>query len=496
MIDKTHSESIEAGLLQMLARQFCSIVGEAGVLTSEAECRPFECDGLAAYKQPPPMVVLPTTTAQVQQIVTLCHKHQVAIVPRGSGTGLSGGALPRKNAITLGLNRMNTIIDIDADNRTMRVQPGIANSTVSAAVAHLGLFFAPDPSSQIVSSIGGNIAENAGGVHCLKYGLTRDNVTGVTLVMADGSLLTVGGDVFDEPGLDILSVIAGSEGLLGIVVEAVLRLVPLPHCTKLLMAGFPSVVTAARTVSSIIAKGLLPASLEMMDKPIIELVEARYQLGYPNDCAALLLCELDGSEAEVASDLGKLMIIVIEGGSNTQRIAEDENERQRLWKGRKSAFPAVASVAPDYYCMDGTVPRKYLAEVLERIYQLSGEYGYPVFNVFHAGDGNLHPLILYDSSQAGALQQVEALGKAILDECITHNGTITGEHGVGVEKLDSMCAQFSNAELEQFHRLRQAFDPLTILNPGKAIPTLNRCAELGAMHVHQGKLPMPHIERF
>ena len=497
MLEQLQSDTeIDSNLLKRLTAECQAIVGSAGVLTSEAECRPFECDGLTAYKQIPPMVVLPTSTEQVRRVVALCHKHSVVIVPRGSGTGLSGGALAKKNGIMLGLNRMNRILDIDAENRLIRVEPGITNTAVSEAVAHLGLFYAPDPSSQIISSIGGNIAENSGGVHCLKYGLTRDNVAGMSIVLSDGSLLKLGGSSFHQPGYDLLSVITGSEGLLGIVVEATLHLLPLPQSTKLLMAGFPSVLSAAQAVAQVITEGITPAGLEMMDKPIVDLVEARYTIGYPTNCQALLLCELDGIESEVTNDLEKLTNIFTACGSNSQRIAVDDDERQLLWKGRKSAFPAVATVAPDYYCIDGTVPRKHLAKVLERIYQLSEEYGHAVYNVFHAGDGNLHPLILYDAAEAGAVEQVERLGTAILHECIAHNGTITGEHGVGVEKLDAMCAQFSSTEIGQFHRFRKAFDPRLILNPGKAIPTLTRCSELGGMHVHKGRLPMPEIERF
>lgn len=477
-------------------RQCASIVGRANVIAEADALRVYECDGLSAYRQLPSLVVLPETVAQVQAIINLCRQYRMPIVPRGAGTGLSGGAMPAADGIVLGLSKMQKILNLDADNRTATVQPGVRNLAISQAAKAYGLFYAPDPSSQIACSIGGNIAENAGGVHCLKYGLTVHNVLQVKLVTSDGGLLALGGNGLDSPGYDLLAVSIGSEGLLGVVVEATVRLLPIPPQIQVLLAAFASVGQAGDAVAAIIAEGLLPAGLELMDNAAIRVTEDFVHAGYPVDAAAILLLELDGLGEQVAYDLAKSRTILEQQGATEIHIAVDEAERKRFWAGRKAAFPAVGRICADYYCMDGTIPRYKLAEVLQQISLLSAHYGLPVINVFHAGDGNLHPLILYNAGKAGDFDKAERLGAQILKACLAAGGTITGEHGVGIEKIGGMCEQFSPSELQQFHRLKAAFDPHGLFNPGKAIPTLHRCAELGAMHVHHGQLPYPELERF
>lgn len=460
------------------------------------DLRPYECDGLSAYRRVPLLVVLPETVEQVQAVLRVCSELRVPVVARGAGTGLSGGALPLERGVLLSLTRFHRILELDLDNRCARVQPGVRNAAISEAAAPHGLFYAPDPSSQIACSIGGNVAENAGGVHCLKYGLTLHNVLGVRMVTIDGELLELGGKAFDDEGLDLLALINGSEGMLGVIVEVTVKLLPTPKRAQVVLAAFDSVETAGLAVAQIIAHGLIPAGLEMMDTLAIRAAEDFVHAGYPVDAAAILLCELDGGNEEVSQQIAEVRELLLRHGATQVRTAADETERLRFWKGRKAAFPAVGRLAPDYYCMDGTIPRRALPKVLGEIARLSQDYGLPVANVFHAGDGNLHPLILYDANRPGELERTEELGGRILELCVAVGGTITGEHGVGVEKINQMCVQFPRDALAQFHRLKRAFDPHELLNPGKAVPTLARCAEFGAMHVHGGRLPHPELERF
>jgi glycolate oxidase len=466
------------------------------LLDSDEAMRPFECDGLSVYRKLPLLVALPENTTQVRQILKTCYRLGVPVVTRRAGTGLSGGALPIEHGLLLVLTKLNRILDIDPLNRTARLQPGVRNLAISEAAAVHGLYYAPDPSSQIACSIGGNVAENSGGVHCLKYGLTVHNVMRVRMLMVDGEDVVLGGEALDAPGFDLLALVNGSEGMLGVITEVLVRLLPLPETAQVVLAGFDSVEQAAATVGAIIGAGIIPAGLEMMDRLSVEAVEAFNSPGYPRDAEAVLLCELDGGEAEVAEQMAAVRNILEAQQATSIAVSANEAERLRLWQGRKNAFPAVGRIRPDYYCMDGTIPRRELPRVLAKISEASDRYGLPVANVFHAGDGNLHPLILYDANREGELEQAENLGAEILSMCIEAGGTITGEHGVGMEKIDSMCEQFTPAELEQFHALKSAFDPVGLLNPGKAVPTLHRCAELGAMHVHKGKLPFPDIPRF
>jgi glycolate oxidase len=477
-------------------QQCQALVGIRNVIADQASLRVYECDALSAYRHLPALVVLPETVEQVQAVLRLCSTHQIPVVARGAGTGLAGGALPVEGGIVLGLSKMNRILAIDPVNRTATLQPGVRNLAISEAVKAHGLYYAPDPSSQIACSIGGNIAENAGGVHCLKYGLTVHNVHQLKLVTIDGELLTLGGSGLDTPGYDLLALAIGSEGLLGVVVEITVRLLPLQPQTQVLLAAFASVEQAGAAVAAIIADGLLPAGLELMDNAAIRATEAFVNAGYPVDAAAILLCELDGMPEQVAADSARAESILQGNGAVEIRKASDDHQRKRFWAGRKAAFPAVGRIASDYYCMDGTIPRKYLAAVLKQITELADRYQLGVVNVFHAGDGNLHPLILYDANRPDDFAKAETMGGKILELCIAVGGTITGEHGVGIEKLGQMCVQFQAAELQQFHRLKYAFDPRGLLNPGKAIPTLHRCAELGRMHVHHGQLPHPELERF
>jgi glycolate oxidase len=466
-------------------------------LLHEAEdLRPYECDGLSAYRQVPMAVALPSTIEQVQEVLRICHRQGVPVVARGAGTGLSGGALPNADGLLLGLAKFNRILGIDAANRTARVQPGVRNQAISEAARPYGLYYAPDPSSQIACTIGGNVAENSGGVHCLKYGLTVHNVLRLDVVTAEGERITVGSEALDSPGYDLLALMTGSEGMLGVVVEVTVRLLPLPERAQVVLAAFADVGQAGAAVARIIGAGIVPAGLEMMDGPAIRAAEDFVHAGYPTDAAAILLCEIDGTNEEVSEQIAQVRALLLQSGATEVRTARDEQERLVFWKGRKAAFPAVGRISPDYYCMDGTIPRRRLPEVLRRIAELSRDYGLPVANVFHAGDGNLHPLILYDANRPGELERTEALGGRILELCVEVGGTITGEHGVGVEKIDQMCVQFRPLELAQFHAVKDAFDPRGLLNPGKAVPTLHRCAEFGAMHVHHGALRFPELERF
>ena len=473
-----------------------SLLPAESVLYDREDLRPFECDGLSVYRQLPMVVVLPDTIEEVQKVVRLCREHNVPVVARGAGTGLSGGALPLENGVLLSLAKFKRIIDIDVENAMATVEPGVRNLAISEAASRFGLYYAPDPSSQIACTIGGNVAENSGGVHCLKYGLTVHNILMLKVVTMEGELLTIGGQTLDTPGYDLLALMTGSEGLLGIIVEVTVKLLPKPERAQVVLAAFDDVARAGEAVGAIIAAGIIPAGLEMMDRLAIQAAEDFAHAGYPRDAEAILLCELDGTHAEVSEYIMEVRKILTDNGATEVRTANDEAERQLFWKGRKSAFPAVGRISPDYYCMDGTIPRSQLPRVLRQISDWSAEYGLPVANVFHAGDGNLHPLILFDGNKPGELERTEEFGSRILDLCVEVGGTITGEHGVGVEKIDQMCTQFKSAELAQFHAIKAAFDPSGLLNPGKAIPTLHRCAEFGAMHVHHGRLPHAELERF
>ncbi|MHB1566523.1 MAG: FAD-linked oxidase C-terminal domain-containing protein [Acidiferrobacter sp.] len=466
-----------------------------GLLTKSHDVAVYECDGLSVYRARPQAVALPRTRDQVGAVLRVCARYQVPVVARGGGTGLSGGALPLADGVVLSLARLTRILAVDADNRTACVEPGVRNLAISEAAAPYGLFYAPDPSSQIACTIGGNVAENAGGVHCLKYGLTVHNVLAARFFDADGVLHEIGGPTGEGP-LDLLALFVGSEGLLGVVVEITVQLRPRPPSTVALLAAFPSLEAAAAAVSAVIAAGIVPAGLELMDSLALKAAHAYTGIPYPAGAVAVVLAEVDGSAAACAWEYAQVRALLAASGAFAFEDARTDGERQRLWLGRKSAFPAVGRLAPDYYCMDGTIPRRALVAVLTRIAELSIAYELPVANVFHAGDGNLHPLILYDARRVGELARVERLGQAILAVCLDHGGTISGEHGVGVEKLDGMCAQFGRAELVAFHALKAAFDPHEILNPGKAIPTPARCIEPGGLHVHDGRLPFAHLSRF
>jgi len=481
---------------QELRELIAQVLPEHCILALPEERRPYECDGLSVYRVMPGLVVLPETKEQVQALVRCCHQHGIVVVPRGAGTGLSGGALPISGAITLSLARMNRILEIDEQQQTATVQPGVRNLAVSEAVASAGLYYAPDPSSQIACSSGGNVAENAGGVHCLKYGLTVNNVQWIEVVLADGTMERIGSTALETPGMNLLSLLHGSEGMLGVVTEVCLKLTPIPPVTKTLLVSFLQVESAAKAVANVIAEGIIPAGLEMMDKLAVQAAEDFAHAGYPREAEAILIAELDGPEAQVRNELDRIQKVFETSGAHEIRIAKDEAQRALFWKGRKSAFPAVGRISPDYYCMDGTIPKKNLPAVLAGIAQLSQTYGLAVANVFHAGDGNLHPLILFDANNEDELQRAEQLGGEILRLCVELGGAITGEHGVGREKINQMCLQFASSELEQFHALKEAFDPSRTLNPNKNIPTLARCAEFGSMHVHNGELPFPDLERF
>jgi glycolate oxidase len=461
------------------------------VLVGEENTRPFECDGLSVYRQKPLAVVLPETVEQIKQVLKICKQHSTQVVTRGAGTGLAGGAMPLAQSIVLGLSKLNKIKFVDVEKQLAVLEPGVRNIAISEAVAEHGLYYAPDPSSQIACSIGGNVAENSGGVHCLKYGLTVHNVEAVKILTINGEELVLSRD---DQGLGLLAVMNGSEGLLGVIVEITVKLTRTPKLARVVMAGFDSVRDCANSVAEIIKAGIIPAGLEMMDSFAIEAAEGFAKVGYPLDAQALLLCELDGSESEVQAELE--VVLKVLSSASSIKVSNNEKERLDLWKGRKSAFPAVGRLSPDYYCMDGTIPRRHLADMLEKINTLSKKYKLRVANVFHAGDGNLHPLILYDANIPGELERTEEFGTEILRLSVDMGGSITGEHGVGVEKLDAMCHQFNDKELEIFHQIKAVFDPELLLNPGKAIPELHRCAELGAMHVHHGQLPHPELERF
>jgi glycolate oxidase len=472
------------------------IVPGEGVIEAEHERRAFECDGFTAYRQLPMVVVLPDTTAQIVDILRYCKDNDVKVVPRGAGTSLSGGALPLEDGVLLGLGKFKRILEIDVDNRCVVVQPGVTNLGITHAVQAQGLYYAPDPSSQIACTIGGNVAENSGGVHCLKYGLTTNNVIGIEMVTMDGEIVRLGGKHFDAAGYDLLGVMVGSEGMLGVVTEVTVRVLPTPPGARALMIGFSSVEGSGDCVAAVIAAGIIPGGMEIMDRLAIEAAEAFVHAGYPFDAEALLIVELDGCDAEVDYLVAEVEAIAAQHGATSCRASQSEEERLLFWAGRKAAFPAVGRLAPDYYCMDGTIPRKQIGYVLQGIQRMEAQYGLRVANVFHAGDGNLHPLILYDANKPGELAQAEEFGNDILRLCVEVGGVLTGEHGVGVEKRDLMNTMFDESDLNQQQRLKCAFDPTSLLNPGKVFPQLCRCAELNRMHVHAGKLRFPELPRF
>lgn len=473
-----------------------AIVPGEGVIAGEREMRPFESDGLTAYRQLPMVVVLPSTTQQVSDVLRYCHENNIKVVPRGAGTSLSGGALPLGDGVLLGLSKFSRIREIDFENRVAVVEPGVTNLGISNAVAHRGFYYAPDPSSQIACTIGGNIAENSGGVHCLKYGMTTNNVLGLEMVLITGEIVRIGGRHLDSGGYDLLGVITGSEGLLGVVTEITVRILKKPETARALLVGFPTSEDAGACVGRIIGAGIIPGGMEMMDRPAIHAVEEFVHAGYPLDVEALLIVELDGGKAEVDHLIDRVESIANDCNASTCRISQNEDERLLFWAGRKAAFPAVGRISPDYYCMDGTIPRAALPLVLSRMREMSEKYGLQVANVFHAGDGNLHPLILYDANVPGELDKAEAFGSDILRLCVEVGGVLTGEHGVGVEKRDLMPVMFSEIDLNQQQRLKCAFDAQGLLNPGKVFPALHRCAELGRMHVRAGKVAFPDIPRF
>jgi glycolate oxidase len=456
------------------------------VIADEHQRRVYESDGLTAYRQLPMIVVLPETTAQVSQVLKYCSENNVKIVPRGAGTSLSGGALPLADGVTLGLGKFKQVLDIDLPNRCAVVQPGVTNLGVTHAVQHLGFYYAPDPSSQIACTIGGNVAENSGGVHCLKYGTTTNNILGLEMVLMDGEIIRIGGKHLDAELYD----------LMGVITEVTVRILPRPATARALLIGFPSNETAGDCVANIISAGIIPGGMEMMDRPAIHAAEAFVHAGYPLDVEALLIVELDGPKAEVDELIERVRVIAEFAGSVSLRISNTEAERESFWAGRKAAFPAVGRISPDYYCMDGTIPRGALAKVLNRMAELSEQYGLRVANVFHAGDGNLHPLILYDANKPGELEAAEDFGADILRLCVEVGGVLTGEHGVGVEKRDLMPEMFTEDDLKHQIRVKCAFDPEQLLNPGKVFPTLHRCAEMGRMHIRAGQMPFPDLPRF
>jgi glycolate oxidase len=472
------------------------IVSPDAVIESATERSVYESDGLTAYRQAPLVAVLPSTVAQVAAVLRYCKGHGIKVVPRGAGTSLSGGALPLADGVLLGMAKFNKIVEIDYANRCAVVQPGVTNLAISQAVEAAGFYYAPDPSSQIACTIGGNVAENSGGVHCLKYGLTTNNLLGIEIVTIDGEVIRIGGKHLDSEGYDLLGIMTGSEGLLGVVTEVTVRILRKPPTARAVLVGFARTEDAGNFVAAVIGAGIIPGGMEMMDRPAIHAAEAYAQAGYPLDVEALLIVELDGPAAEVDHLLAVVERLAKENRAVSLQVSRDEAERLSFWAGRKAAFPAVGRISPDYYCMDGTIPRGRLAEVLREISRLSEQHGLRVANVFHAGDGNLHPLILYDANQPGEIERAEAFGADILRLCVEVGGVLTGEHGVGVEKRDLMGTMFDEIDLAHQERLKCAFDPDGLLNPGKVFPELHRCAELGRLHVHHGHLPHPDLPRF
>ena len=489
-------EALSVSRQAEVARALRGFLPARAVLFEEEDTRPYECDGLTAYRQLPMVVALPETEAQVRRILETCAAMKVPVVPRGAGTGLSGGALPPGDGVLLSMAKFMCVLRVDARARTAVVQPGVRNAAISEAAAPFGLYYAPDPSSQIACTIGGNVAENSGGVHCLKYGLTVHNVLRLRGFTASGEPFELGSHAPDAPGYDLLALAIGSEGMLVVVTEVTVKLLPKPQCAKVVMASFDDVEKAGQAVADVIAAGIIPAGLEMMDRPATHAVEQFVGAGYDLDAAAILLCESDGTPEEVEDEISRMRAVLARAGATRMSVSRDEAERLRFWSGRKAAFPAAGRISPDYYCMDGTIPRKRLGEVLKFIGAMEQKYGLRCPNVFHAGDGNLHPLILFDANNAEELHRTELFAAEVLEKCVEVGGTITGEHGVGVEKINQMCVQFGPDELELFLAVKRAFDPAMLLNPGKAVPTLARCAEYGRMHVRGGRLPHPELPRF
>jgi glycolate dehydrogenase FAD-linked subunit len=479
-----------------VARALRDFLPARAVLWEEEDTRPYECDGLTAYRQLPMVVALPETEEQVRRILEACSSMKIPVVPRGAGTGLSGGALPPGDGVLLSMAKFMRVLGVDARARIAVVQPGVRNAAISEAAAPFGLYYAPDPSSQIACTIGGNVAENSGGVHCLKYGLTLHNVLRVRGFTVSGEPVDFGSQAPDAPGYDLLALAVGSEGMLAVVTEVTVKLLPKPQCAKVVMASFDELEKAGQAVADLIATGIIPAGLEMMDRPATHAVEQFVGAGYDLDAAAILLCESDGTPEEVEDEIARMRAVLERSGATRMTVSRDEAERLRFWSGRKAAFPAMGRISPDYYCMDGTIPRKRLGEVLGFIGEMEKKYRLRCPNVFHAGDGNLHPLILFDANDADELRRTELFAAEVLEKCVEVGGTITGEHGVGVEKINQMCVQFGADELELFLAVKRAFDPAMLLNPGKAVPTLARCAEYGRMHVRGGKLPHPELPRF
>lgn len=489
---KPMEDSKRGALIAALAR----VLPSTALLTTDEALRPYECDGLSGYRQMPAVVVLPTDESQVVAVLKIAHEHDVPVVARGAGTGLSGGATPHRGGVVLSLARLKSIISVDPDSRTARVQPGVRNAAISEAAAPFNLYYAPDPSSQIACSIGGNVAENSGGVHCLKYGLTVNNVLRIRGVTIEGDIVEYGSAALDAPGLDLLSVVIGSEGMLTVVTEVTVKLVPKPQLARVVMASFDDVEKSGHAVANLIAAGMIPAGLEMMDQRMTQAVEEFVHAGYDLQAKAILLCESDGTPEEVEEEIARMKESLMASGATDLRVSETEEQRLKFWSGRKAAFSAAGRVAADYYCMDGTIPRAKLGEMLNRIAEMEVKYGLTCLNVFHAGDGNLHPLILFDAANPGEFHRAELFGAEILETCVEYGGTVTGEHGVGLEKINSMCVQFSPQERITFFAVKRGFDPAGLLNPGKAIPTLSRCAEYGKMHVHRGALKFPDLPRF
>ena len=496
------SHPTEAQSAAQLERRLAVVEALQAVLPAHAllwhteDVTPYECDGLTAYRQRPMAVALPETEEQVQAVLKVCHALQVPVVARGAGTGLSGGAMPNPDGVTLSLAKFNRILKVDATSRTAVVQAGVRNLAISEAAAPFNLYYAPDPSSQIACTIGGNVAENSGGVHCLKYGLTLHNVLKVRGFTVTGEPITLGSDALDSPGYDLLSVLVGSEGMLAITLEVTVKLVPKPQLARCIMASFDDIQRAGEAVAAVIAAGIIPAGLEMMDKPMTAAVEDFVHAGYDLNAQAILLCESDGTPEEVQEDIERMSEVLCNSGATAISVSRDEAERLRFWSGRKNAFPASGRLSADYMCMDSTIPRKRLGDILQAISEMERKYQLGCLNVFHAGDGNLHPLIMFDANDPDQLRRCELFGADILETSVAMGGTVTGEHGVGVEKLNSMCVQFSAEENEQMLALKRAWDPLSLLNPGKVIPTLNRCAEYGKMLVRSGKLAHPDLPRF
>ncbi len=480
----------------VLIKRLLACVDRQSLITSKESLRPYECDGLSVYRETPLAVAIPESEAQAQAVLRTCHELGVPVVPRGAGTGLSGGALPHSQGVVLSMAKMASILRIDKDAQIAVVQPGVRNLAISEAAEPHGLYYAPDPSSQIACTIGGNVAENSGGVHCLKYGLTVHNVLRARVLLMNGDCVEFGSEAPDSPGLDLLALFIGSEGLLGVVTEVSVKLIPRPECARLVMASFDNPNAAGNAVAAIISAGIIPAGLEMMDKAISEAVEPFVKAGYDLDAAAILLAESDGTPAEVEAEITRMETVLRDCGARSLKVSDSEQQRLLFWAGRKAAFPAIGRISPDYYCMDGTIPRKHLGAMLSAIGDMEKKYGLGCANVFHAGDGNLHPLIMFDANIPGDLVKAEQFGAEILELSVSFGGSITGEHGVGAEKINQMCIQYGPEELSRFHGIKHAFDPAGLLNPGKAIPTLHRCAEYGAMVVHGGQLPFPEIPRF